>query len=184
MNQTLQVISKRYSCRSYSAEMPSEEQINALAEAALAAPSAFNAQPWEIVILKNKELIAELDESIYEYFSKLEDQSAYERFKERGGKVLYEAPCIFLIPIKKGAFTQVDCGIAAENIALAAESLGLGSCINGTVQVAFATEKSKYFKQRLAFPEDTTLGIAVLVGYPKNPTKPHEIDKNKIRFIE
>ena len=48
MNETLNVIAKRYSCRDFKNEMPSDEILQAIAEAAIQAPSGMNRQAWQL----------------------------------------------------------------------------------------------------------------------------------------
>lgn len=38
-----------------------------------------------------------MKDSLMDYLSKQEDKSAYERMMGRGGKVFYNAPCMFVI---------------------------------------------------------------------------------------
>jgi len=78
-----------------------------------------------------------------------------------------------------------DCGIVAENIALAAASLGIDSLICGFTAFSFAGDKNREFKNRLGFPEGYEIGIGVLLGYAENHGgKPHTPDLSKISVIE
>lgn len=180
MNETLQTIRNRYSCRSFTGEAIGQEQVKAIAQAAVQAPSALNLQPWKIVVIQDKALIEEMDAATMELLSR-EDQSAYERFMNRGGKLFYNAPCIFVIVKKAGS--DLDCGIVTENIALAASSLGLGNVICGMAAMAFATEKGELFQERI-IPEGYEFGMSVLVGQAANKEgTPHEADMSKITYI-
>ena len=181
MNETLQTIAKRYSCRSYTGEAITIEEMEALALAAVQAPSGMNQQPWKIVVLRDKAFIDEMDAAVMDFFSKLEDKSTYERMMSRGGKVFYNAPCMYIIAKKQD--TDLDCGIVAENIALAASSLGLGNVICGLMRAAFDVEKGEEYKAKL-IPEGYEFGVTVLVGYAVNKEgTPHEPDLSKIEYI-
>ena len=57
MNETQKAIMERYSCRSFSSNPISEENIKTLVEAALAAPSAMNLMPWFISVITDKSFI-------------------------------------------------------------------------------------------------------------------------------
>jgi len=70
MNETLQTIKNRYSCRSFIGEVISEEMMEAIAIAAVQAPSAMNQQPWQIIVIKDKALLDEMDISVMEMLSK------------------------------------------------------------------------------------------------------------------
>jgi nitroreductase len=78
----------------------------------------------------------------------------------------------------------MDCGIVAENIAIAAAGLGIDSVICGLAAFTFAGSTREYFNKRLGFPEGYEIGIAVLIGYAKEQGRPHEIDLSKLSFIE
>jgi len=182
---TIQAIKSRYSCRAFTSQMPSDEHLQIITEAALAAPSAMNMQPWRVIVVKNQELLAELET---EAFNNLDD-SARERVMSRGGKVYYNTPCQIIIPITdpvNNKWANIDCGIITQNIALAAESLGINSLICGMIAFSFMGDKGDYFKQRLGFPENYDLGLSVLLGYADESgvKAPHELDLTKISTVE
>ena len=185
---TIETINARYSCRSFSSEMPSDENLNIIAKAALASPSGMNRQLWRVIIVKNQALIKEMDAEGMKNLAAFSDKSTYERIMSRTGNLYYNTPCMMVIPITKAepaGAELFDCGIVSENIALAATSLGIDSLICGLAAFSFMGEKGIEFKQRLGFPENYEIGIAVLLGYAENPGgTPHELDLNKITVIE
>lgn len=181
MNEVLKTIKNRYSCRSFTGEALKKEDVEAIALAAVQAPSAMNKQPWEIIVVRDKALIDEMDAAVMDMLSKQEDKSSYERIMGRGGKLFYNAPCMYVIAQKAGG--DLDCGIVTENMALAASSLGLGNVICGMARMVFMTEKGEEFKAKL-IPEGYEFGMSVLVGYAVNPEgTPHEPDMSKIKYI-
>lgn len=181
MNETLQTIRNRYSCRSFTGEAIPQEKVEAIAMAGVQAPSAMNQQPWKIVVIKDKPLIDEMDTATMDFFSKQEDKSAYDRMMGRGGKVFYNAPVMYVVVKKDNA--DLDCGIVVENMALAASSLGLGNVICGLAGMAFATEKGQEFKEKI-IPEGYEFAVALLVGEAANTEGiPHAVDESKIKYI-
>ncbi len=187
MNETLQTIAKRYSCRNFTGEMPTDGQLQAIAEAAVQAPSAMNRQPWRVVVVKNKQLIDDMQAEGMRVLGSLPDRSGYDRIVSRGGKLFYNAPCIIVVAIDTAmqhGFEKIDLGIVLQNIALSATSLGLGNVICGFAQLAFAGAGKEEFKQRLGFPEGFECGAAVLLGHAVSAVNPHEPDKSKISFVE
>lgn len=178
MNEVLKVIGSRYSCRSFTGEAVETEKIEALALAGVQAPSAMNRQAWQIIVIKDKAIIDEMNDYGMEVLKNQEDKSTYERMMSRGGKLLYNAPCMIVVAIKEGK--TLDCGIVVENIALAATSLGLGNCICGMAALPLSNEK--FSKQIL--PEGYVFGTSILVGYAtSNDGTPHEPDMSKITYI-
>jgi len=182
MNETLKTISQRYSCRVYNGNLPEKSTLEAIALAAVQSPSAMNNQPWRIVVVTDKKFIEEMDAEGMRMLGESADKSAYERFMNRGGKLYYNAPCMFLILKKSG--TDLDAGIVSENIALAAESLGLGNVICGMAAIPFYGANGEAYRQKAGFSEGWEFGMTVLVGYAEKPGKPHEPDMSKIRFVE
>jgi len=182
MNETLNVIAKRYSCRAYESRLPEKSKLEAIAAAAVQSPSGMNRQPWQIIVLTNKDFIDEMDAEGMKILAEAEDKTAYNRFMDRGGKLYYNAPCMFLILKKPG--TDLDAGIVSENIALAASSLGLGNVICGMASIAFNGAKGEEYKQKSGFSDGWEFGMAVLVGYAEKEGAPHEPDMSKIRFID
>ena len=184
MNETLKIITERYSCRDFTGEALKDAEVNALVEAALAAPSGMNRQPWHVIIVNDKSLIDELDVEAMRILAAAEDKSGYERIKSRGGKVYYNAPCMVLVTSDSSDFAALDCGILSENVALAAASLGLGSVICGMAGIPLSGgPREEEFKKRLKFPDGYRFGIAVLVGAAKSGKEPHELDRGKVTYI-
>ena len=185
---TIKAIHSRYSCRAFSDIAPADEILQTIAGAAVASPSGMNRQLWRVIIVKNKELIAEFEAEGMKNLAAFPDKSTYERIISRGGKLYYNAQCMIVVPVSKAdpaGAELFDCGIVSENIALAAASLGVDSLICGLAAFSFAGDKGDYFKERMGFPEGYEIGIAVLLGYAETPgSKPHEPDMSKISWVE
>jgi nitroreductase len=187
MNETLKVIAKRYACRDYKSEMPSDEILQAIAEAGIQAPSGMNRQDWRVIVVKDKELMKDMESEGMSYLASLEGKSAYNRIMDRGGRLFYGAPCMIVVPIDQKQFSSavLDCGIVCQNIALAATSLGLGNVICGLTGTAFASGlRAEEFSKRLGFPEGYAYGGSILLGYANTVKEPHTPDMDKISFVE
>ena len=187
MNETLEVIAKRYSCRDFKSELPSDEILQAIATAAIQAPSGMNRQAWRVIVVKDKQLIQDMEEEGRSYLASQEDPSTYNRIMDRGGRLFYGAPCMIVVPIDPTQYgpALVDCGILCQNIALAATSLGIGNVMCGLAGLAFASgNRSEEFTKRLGFPEGYAFGCSVLLGYANTTRQPHEPDQSKIIIIE
>jgi len=183
MNETINNIANRYTCRDFSDAPLTDRQIDALVNAALAAPSAVNLQPWHVIVVTNKALIEELDEEGMSILSNEEDQSTYKRMMERGGKLFYNAPCLVLVLSDGSNWATLDCGILCQNVVLAAESMGLGTCIVGMAGIPLNGPKKDEYEKRLRYPEGHTFAIGVLVGEINSGKDPHEHDMCKVSFV-
>lgn len=187
MNEILKVIAERYTCRDYKDQMPPDEMLHAIAQAAIEAPSGMNRQAWRVIVVQDKKLLEDLAAEGLSYLESLEDKSMYNRIMERGGKLFYGTPCMIVVPIDPTQYgpALIDCGILCQNIVLAAASLGLASTMCGLTGTAFASGKrSQEFSERLGFPEGYAFGCSVLLGYANTKKPPHIPDKDKIIFIK
>ena len=183
MNETLKNIAERYSCRDFADTPLTDEQIRELVNAALAAPSARNLQPWHITVVTDKALIDELDAEGMAALAANEDKSFYNVMVERGGKMFYNAPCALIITHNGSPWGDLDSGILCQNIVLAAESLGLGTCIVGLLREPLEGPKGESFKKRLKFKDDYKFAVGILVGTIQSGKEPHEFDHSKITYI-
>ena len=184
MNETIKNINERYTCRDFKSTPLTDEAIEHLVKAALAAPSAVNRQPWHVIMVTDKALIEELDAEGMDIISKDEDKSTYERMMERGGKLFYNAPCLAVILSDGSKWGTLDCGILCQNVVLAAESLGLGTCIVGMAGIPLGGPKADEYKKRLGFPDDHEFAIGVLVGEINSGKEPHEHDRSKVSYVK
>ena len=184
MNETLKCIAERYSCRDFDGTPLTDAQVQALVEAALAAPSAMNRQPWHVIMITDKALIDEFDAAGMEVLAAQEDKSGYNRIMSRGGKIYYNAPCMVMVASDGSEFGPMDCGILSENVSLAAHSLGLGSVICGMARIPLGGPRGEEFMRRMKFPEGYVFGISILVGAANSGKAPHELDMGKVTYIK
>ena len=184
-NPTLDVILSRSSIRAYTDEALSSEQLSSLKAIALASPTAMNMQEQRFCFVTNKELIAQIEVAVGEAIKAEGNKTAYERFMERGGKVMYDAPLFIAIAINPNArFSRVDAGIAVENLAIAAKAMGLESVILGMPRMAFEGPRHDYFNERLGIPEGLEFEIGIAIGHGAMDKPPHESDPNHIIVID
>lgn len=85
---------------------------------------------------------------------------------------------IFLSAEDDYRWSKVDSGIAVQNMAIAAESMGLGNLIIGCVYDALHGEKKSYFDKALAIPEGYSFQIALAVGHKTDNKTPHDYDES------
>ena len=176
----LKAIADRRSHRVYKGEQIPEEVLAQILEAGLEAPSARNHQPWHFSVVQDAGLIQE----VHDEAARVMGNSGSPRFSDPDFQMFYHAPTvIFLFGEKDFAWTQVDCGIAVENMALAAEGLGVGSVILGLPKPAFAGEKADELRKRLACPEGYDFVIALALGYAADTKDAHDRREEKISRI-
>ena len=166
MNETLKVIRERRTTRKFKAEQIKEEELQAILEAGLYAPSAHNKPAWNFTVLQNAELIEELNIESKEAAKNFPDELLRKMANNDKFNAFYGAPTVIIVSgDNNGMMPQVDCAAAAENMLIAAESLDIGSCWNGFVSILFNSEKGVEYKSKLNLPDGYTPYYAVLLGY-------------------
>jgi len=182
MNEALKAIAERYSCRDFIDTPLTDTQVNQLVDAALAAPSAVNRQPWHLVVVRDKALIDELDAEGMSILAADEDKAAYDRMMSRGGKLFYNAPFMIFILSDGSKWGMLDSGILCQNIAIAAQSMGLASCIVGMAGIPISGPRGEEYTKRMKFPEDFEFAVGIIVGTANSGKEPHELEHSKVTF--
>jgi nitroreductase len=185
MNETIKVIMGRRSIRQYQEKQIGDKEIEAIMEAAIHAPSAMNAQRWYFAVVQNKVLLDRMVDIIKENVMSSGPEMMKQRVSDPKYHTFYHAPTVVMIfADEKHRFGPVDCALAAENIALAAESLGIGSCVMTSPGLLFASEKGNALKKELGVPEGYNFVCAVALGYMSG-AKPATPPRNRdvIRYI-
>lgn len=178
----IEAIKKRYAAKLFTGEKLPEEDILKLKDAVRFAPSSFNLQPWKIKIVKDKNLLNKLQQASYDQkqvgsashlfvFCSISDFSekkkkVIDKMEEKGipkKKVNSFASVVdsFLSSNSKEEFIKIsknESFLAAENLMLAATSLGYASCPIG----GFDKER---FKEILKLPSNFEPILIVPVGY-------------------
>lgn len=164
-NTVLETLKNRYSSRFYTDEKLTKEEISTLVEAALQAPTARNAKELHITVIPgDHEVLKEIDTEIWQMRGQNPPNNFY-----------YSAPTVMLLSTCENVgFEGIDAGITVENIAIAAESMGLGSLIIGMIRPALNGVNKAAYDKKLQIPEGFTFQIAVAVGHPSKAKAPHD----------
>ena len=109
-NPALETIFSRTSIRTYQDRTVEPQKIELLLRAAMSAPSGKDQRPWEFVVVNERPILDSLAAAL-----------PY-------AKMLAQAPCAVIVcgSPARSSYWYLDCSAAAENILLAAHSLGLG----------------------------------------------------------
>lgn len=166
-------IMTRTSIRQFTAEPVPQDIVEQLLRAGMAAPTAMNSQPWEFVVLNDRDTLDRL------------------AGKLRYAKMLERAPLAIIVCARttfldregrerENIFWVDDCAAATENILLAAHALGLGA-----VWTAAKDDRGAIVRDALGIPEGYATLNVIAIGYPaENPApkdkwKPEKIHWNK-----
>lgn len=159
----LENIASRKSVRSYTDEPVCREDIETLLKAAMAAPSAMNRQPWEFIVIDNRDTLDAL------------------AGKLRHAKMLKEAPLAIVVcaetmitlrdgQVVENMFWEHDASAATENLLLAAEAMGLGAVWTA----ASDPERSAIVCEALGITGTVKPLCVVPIGHPAGDEQPKD----------
>jgi nitroreductase len=146
----MDAIFSRRSIRKYSDRQVPEELIRKVLAAGMNAPSAGNEQPWQFIVIKDKNMLKQAAEC-----------SPYAR-------AAAEAPAAILVcgdlsQEKYPGYWVQDCSAAVENMLIEIHSLGLGSVWLGVHPMP---EREEYLRRLFSLPGKIIPFALLPVGYP------------------
>lgn len=177
-NEVINTIMQRRSVRKYLDKQVEHAKLEVIAKCGVNAPSGMNAQPWAIRIVESK---AWIDGISAEFVKKNKDAAARDKnFKN----MFRNAPNLIVIATPKGQ-GLIDAGLLGENMILAAQSLGLGTCCLGS-PVGFVqnSAEGRPYLEKLNLPDGYTISYMIAVGYPDETPAAKPRDMNKIEYIK
>jgi len=186
MNETLTVIKNRRSIRKYKAKQIGDAELQAIVEAPLHAPNAMNQQKWHFTVIQDKAMLDRFVSIIKENIMNSGIEFLIELVKNPDYHTFHHAPTVILITGDEQArFIHIDCGAALQSIALAAESLNIGSCPITSSIFLFASERGNALKKELGIPDGYNFICSIALGYKdgKIPATPLR-NKEAINYIK
>ena len=170
----LDAINMRHSTRAFLTETPSKEVIENLMAAATRAPCAFNRQAWRFTVIVNRHLLDEISAGAKDYMTRSRPldlpETLYQKLADPDFHVFYRAPALIVISATApGPWVEADGALAAENLMLAAQAQGLGSCWIGLSQPFLATPEGRALAQ---LPRDEQPIAPIVVGCPAQAGAP------------
>ena len=155
-NDLIQLIMTRTSIRAFQDKPVSDETVEVLLKAAMAAPSAKNSQPWSFVVIRDRALLEKLGDSL------------------PNAKMTATAPVAVVIcgvlekalPGEARDYWIQDAAAATENFLLAVHALGLGAVWTGVHPIS---ERIRILKDALHLPDGIEPFCLIPFGYPAVP---------------
>ena len=168
----LTILQERRSIRKYTGEHVSDADLQEVLEAGLLSQSSRGRRPWELIVVRDREVLEKLSHC-----------------RDHGAAMLADADCAILVFADAGVsdvWTE-DCSIVMSNMHIMADSLGLGSCwIQGRLRVAEDGRSTEdYFRELLGVPERFALEAILSLGDAAEDPEPHsleELDHTKIHY--
>ena len=162
----------RRSVRKYQDKPISKDVLAQIIKAGQYAPSAHNTQPWEFLVIENKEVLKHF------------------RVMQRSALFAENAAAVIIVCGRKDlsysrekenwSYIDIDCSAATENLLLAAHSLGLGACWCG---ISPMTGPIAAIKEYFKLPENVKPFSIVVLGYPADePKQPERYNPERIHW--
>jgi len=144
---TLEAIRSKRMIRAFADRPVEPETREAILDAGRHAPSSKNTQRWDFIVIDDREQLQAL--------------AAVGPYAGHVARAAFAVALVTPDPHGPGSPLSVvwDCGIAAENMMLAAWSLGIGSCPATVYEPGLA-------RQLLGYPEDLDCEYLLSFGYP------------------
>jgi len=189
-DQYLNLVRNRRSIRRFMKEPISDEDIEKILNSVRYIPTAENSQALKYLIIKDQNQLMEIKKSMYKLMRKLKRLldilfilkflvpkrlqlglkrlvETWEKYGESGKEdpFLRQASTLIIIYAKKSNRLRIwDAGIACQNIMFAAETLGIGTVLNGyhTISVQF----SKSVRKASKLPKKHKILASICLGYP------------------
>ena len=163
----LHTIYTRRSIRKYTTQPIHENVLRELIEAAVQAPSAGNQQPWQFLIIDEKNLL----EQIPQYHP-----NATMITQAQKGILI----CADSTKEKHKGYFPMDCSAATQNLLLAAHAKGLGGCWLGIYP---REERIQGMRQIFHIPDHIIPFALVSLGYPaEEKPQPDRYEENRIHY--
>lgn len=152
----MDAILARRSIRKYKEQEVSDEQVKAILQAGMAAPSAGNAQPWQFIVFRDK-ITMEAVTGFHPYAKMLPEASV---------AILV---CGDLSLEKFPGFWVQDCSAAIQNMLLKITELGLGAVWLGLYPLE---DRVKGAQELFGIPENVKPLCIIPIGYPDEEKEP------------
>ena len=178
----IDAIMARRSIRQYKETPVPRELLQQIAECGVNAPNAMNKQEWEVRILDDANYMNEVTELMKQEMPQFVNSDAPGfRNAFRNAVALIAVAC----PDDELGMTLINVGLMGENMCLAAQELGLGTCIMAAPSIFMnASEFAKPYLEKLGFTPGYKLRYFLAVGYPDETPAAKPRDLGKIKFVE
>lgn len=190
-NEVIDCILARRSTRGFTGQQITPEQLDTLMEAAIWAPSGGNNQSWLFTAIQNPRALDAVNALVKEGFrhwipdddypGKLGAKAAAQK---EDYQFFYHAPTLIIASNKPHyENAMADCALALENIFLAAQSLGLGSCYINQLHWLRNDAALRDYLFTLGIPKEHTICSAAAVGYATRKSSPPIRKEGTVRII-
>ena len=178
-NAVIETIMTRRSIRKYQPQAVNRDTMKIIMECGINAPNAINKQSWEVRVVDNPEFINGITEVFKKVSPKMAEAPDFKNMFRNAPTV------VFIANDTTFPFSQVDCGLMAENMMLSAWSMGIGSvCLGSSAHFINNTPEAAPYLEKLGFSENYKTLICIGFGYPAETPAAKPRDMVKVKFID
>ena len=175
-NAVIETIMARRSIRNYKQVPVGRDTLNTIMECGINAPNGQNKQSWEVRVVDNPELLAQMSQAMGDAHPGME----FAKGCFRGAPVM-----VFIARDLSYDFSAYDCGLLAENVMLSAWSLGVGSvCLGSPVRFLTDNEVCKPYVEKLGFSSGYELCLCIGLGYAAETPDAKPRDNSKVKYVD
>ncbi|MDR0485332.1 MAG: nitroreductase family protein [Elusimicrobiota bacterium] len=169
MNETIKIIKRRRSNRSFTGKQIKKDDLRLILSAAMSAPFAGDAL-CHFTVIQDKKMLDELNSEAKEAAKTLGIEAIAAMASDEKFHCFYNAPTLIITSTKKESVSpEMDASAATENMLIAAESLGLGACWIYFVLFLFHTPKGEKYLEKLKIPKGYKPYTSAALGYKTAP---------------
>ena len=178
-NTVIETIMTRRSVRKYQPQAVNRDTMQIILECGINAPNAINKQAWEVRVVDNPEFINGITEVFRKVSPKMAEAPDFKNMFRNAPTV------VFIANDTTFPFSQVDCGLMAENMMLSAWSMGIGSvCLGSSAHFINNTPEAAPYLEKLGFSENYKTLVCIGFGYPAETPAAKPRDKGKVKFVD
>ena len=154
-------------------ELPARELLEKVIEAGRAAPSGANSQSTHLIVITSKDVLAGLAQLVQAEFAAMEEtpgmyvslRNAIRRSKKGGYVFHYNAPVLIVTANRIGYGNAIaDSACVLENMMIAANALGLGSCWINQLHWLSEHPAVRTQMERLGLGKEETITGGLILG--------------------
>jgi nitroreductase len=151
-----EAIEKRASVRAFKSGQVSEEDLLKIVDAGRRAPSGYNHQPWEFIVVTDPDVLGRLGQI---------------------QECIAQAGAAIAVVVNETKYWKEDAAAAIENVLLAATALGYGSLwVEG-----YVLAQEPLAKEILGVPDEPHLIAIIPIGVPAK--RPHQAVKRPLDAV-
>lgn len=173
----LNILTKAKTAKRFTKDPVSDQDLTTILQAGINAPSALNSQPWHFSVVKEKVILQEISDNMGvpggpagskgpQSPSPVGKMPAGKTAAPSGPRLALTDATVAIIISGTSALTTdaYDCGLASQNMSIAAMSLGYAAKIVSSPTIALNGDKKEYFHKMLGIPDNMDAVAVLMLG--------------------